>query len=63
VAFISLLLPFRGNFYVYIDVILEEIFSSSITNSKLFTVISDDPFRNSIIQSINQCSDEPHFVV
>ena len=63
VAFISLLLPFGGNFYVYIDVILEEIFSPFITNSKLSTVISDAPFfRNSIIQSINPCSDEPHFV-
>ena len=49
--------------YVYIDVILEELVSSSITNSKLSTVISDAPFSGIrlINQSINQCS-EPHFV-
>ena len=37
--------------YVYIDVILEELFSS-ITNSKLPAVISDAPFYG--IRSINQ---------
>ena len=52
VALLLLLLPFRGNFYVYIDVILEEIFSSSITNSKLSTVISDAPFSG--IRLFNQ---------
>ena len=52
VAFILLLLPFGGNFYTYIDAILEELFSSSITNSKTFTVISDDPFSG--IRLFNQ---------
>ena len=38
--------------FVYIDVILEEL-SSSITNSKLSTVTSDEPFPE-FDQSINQ---------
>jgi len=47
-----LFLLFYYKSYVYIDVILEELFSSSITNSKLPAVISD-PFPE-FDQSINQ---------
>ena len=42
--------------FVYIDVILEELLSPSITNSKLPAVIRDAPFPE-FDQSINQCSE------
>ena len=60
VAFIISPLFIGVTSFVYIDVILEELLPSSITNSKLLSVISDVPFRE-FDQSINQCS-EPHFV-
>jgi len=61
VAFIFIPLLQEVTSYVYIDVILEELFSSFITNSKLSLLLEMLLFRNSINQSINQCS-EPHFV-